>query len=121
MDVITHIIAPADWQAAQAAGEYCAASLASEGFIHCSTPAQVDRVWQFLYADQPDLLVLTIDPARLTSPLKYEGGVDLDEQFPHIYGPLNLDAVARVDPIGRQGRRAVWPAHIQVHVATDRA
>ncbi len=49
------------------------------------------------YAGQPGLVLLVIDPARLTSELRWEPGVDLaTELFPHIYGPINLDAVVHV-------------------------
>jgi uncharacterized protein (DUF952 family) len=36
-----------------------------------------------------------VDPARLTAPLKYERATDVGDEFPHIYGLLNLDAVTR--------------------------
>jgi uncharacterized protein (DUF952 family) len=46
-----------------------------------------------IFRGSGDLLLLVVDPARLTAPLKYERATDVAAEFPHIYGPLNLDAV----------------------------
>jgi uncharacterized protein (DUF952 family) len=96
-DYILHATFRTSWSAAQKAGAYTADSLASEGFIHCSKGDQILRVANLLFAGQHGLVVLVIDPARLISELRWEPGVDLTtELFPHIYGPINLDAVVRV-------------------------
>lgn len=94
---ILHATTRSAWSAAQQSGEYAADSLAGEGFIHCSKPEQILRVADLLYAGQHGLVLLVIDPARLSSELRWEPGVDLaTELFPHVYGPINLDAVAEV-------------------------
>ena len=101
---IIHITSRKAWSDAQKAGEYTAPSLSSEGFIHCSTPAQIVPVAEKFYKGQSGLALLVIDPTRLSSDLKWEppfdgappAGVDSAELFPHIYGPINLDAVIRV-------------------------
>jgi uncharacterized protein (DUF952 family) len=96
-NTILHATSQASWAAAQKAGAYIADSLAEAGFIHCSTPEQILRVANALYAGQRDLVLLVIDPSRLTAELRWEPGVDLEpELFPHVYGPINLDAVVRV-------------------------
>lgn len=96
-DIILHITHKQDWDAAQQNGFYTVPSLASEGFIHCSTPSQVVAVAERFYAGQTGLVLLILDPARIRSEVKYEPGTDKpDELFPHIYGTLNLDAVTRV-------------------------
>jgi uncharacterized protein (DUF952 family) len=93
--MIVHIVERRIWEAAQQAGAYCAASLATEGFIHASRPEQVLMVANRFYRGVPDLLLLWIDPQRLLVPLRYEASDG--EIFPHIYGALNLDSVIRVD------------------------
>ncbi len=93
---ILHITTRAAWDAAQHGGEYRADSLHREGFIHCSTPAQVVRTAHRFYRGQHDLVLLLIDSAELQADLRYEAA-DHD-LFPHIYGPLNLDAVLDVLP-----------------------
>jgi uncharacterized protein (DUF952 family) len=85
------------WSAAEASGGYAADSLAKEGFIHCSKADQILRVADLVFAGQHGLVLLVIDPARLSSELRWEPGADLaTELFPHIYGPINLDAVVDV-------------------------
>jgi len=99
--MIFHITSRTDWEAAQARGEYIAESLATEGFIHCSTISQVIPVANNFYKDQDSLLLLMIEPTLLSSTLKWEApsggtpppGVPVGDQFPHVYGPINLDAV----------------------------
>lgn len=91
---ILHITRKADWRAALDAGVYSADSLATEGFIHCSTAEQVARTANKFYAGQADLALLHIDTDRLAAELRWEAADG--DQFPHIYGPLNLDAVQAV-------------------------
>lgn len=93
--MITHILSGEDWAAAQKSGEYLA-HMDVDGFIHCSTPAQVLDTANRYYASRRDLLLLWIDPHSVKPEIRWEaaGG----ESFPHIYGPLNLDAVTRVTP-----------------------
>lgn len=96
-DTILHITTQTAWQAAQQAGEYIAPSLDTEGFIHCSTADQVVAVAERFYAGQRGLVLLILDSSRVRPQVKYEPGADKpDELFPHVYGPINLDAVTRV-------------------------
>jgi uncharacterized protein (DUF952 family) len=94
--MILHITSRAEWEAAQRQGVYAADSLAAEGFIHCSTPAQVLGPANAFFRGQAGLVLLQIDPSRLMSPLVYEDLYAGGQDFPHIYGPLNLDAVTGV-------------------------
>jgi uncharacterized protein (DUF952 family) len=104
---IFHLTSRTSWLAAQKAGAYTADSLAGEGFIHCSRVDQVLRVADTFFAGQHGLAILTIDLSRLTSELRWEPGTDLvTELFPHVYGPINLDAVVLVSDFepGADGR-----------------
>lgn len=94
--MLLHIISPTEWQQALTAGEYRPASLADEGFIHCSTPEQVLTPANSFYHGQAGLQLLCIDPALLQAKLVYEDCYETGMQFPHIYGPLNLDAVYKI-------------------------
>jgi uncharacterized protein (DUF952 family) len=98
MQRILHITQRAAWERAQAEGSYRSDSLASEGFIHCMTEGQVAWVADKFFKGQSDLVLLDIDEAKLASPLRYESPPGKEETFPHIYGPLNLDAVVQVEP-----------------------
>ncbi|HVX44311.1 MAG TPA: DUF952 domain-containing protein [Mycobacteriales bacterium] len=106
MASIYHIASAADWQQAQEAGEYRISTrgrtLEEEGFIHASAAHQVERTANAFYAGLPDLLVLEIDSTRVVPEIRYERAAGTDEDFPHIYAPLNADAVTRTLPL-RQG------------------
>ncbi|GAA0458507.1 glutathione S-transferase [Paractinoplanes deccanensis] len=97
--MILHIVPRAAWEAAQAAGVYEGDTLATQGFIHCSTEHQVHRPATALFHGRDDLLLLVIDEARLPVPLTWEEGDPPDPEgrpFPHLYAALPLDAVAAV-------------------------
>lgn len=101
---ILHITTRKAWIEATRTGAYSAPSLETEGFIHGSTLKQLLPVAGKFYRGQTGLVVLEIDPARLSSELKWEPpsgggpppGVPEGEAFPHVYGPINLDAVIQV-------------------------
>ncbi|WP_030147275.1 DUF952 domain-containing protein [Streptomyces sp. NRRL S-455] len=102
---ILHITERSLWDAAREHGEYRMSThgrtLAQEGFIHCSTRGQLPSVAAFLYdscEDPDELVVLVVDPGRLDVPVKYEAPEPGAEKFPHVYGPIPVDAVVRVEP-----------------------
>jgi uncharacterized protein (DUF952 family) len=99
MENIYHVTTKKNWEEAQSAGFYFTASIEKEGFIHCSKKDQVSGVLERYYRGQKDLLLLTIDPAKVVAPLRYELAPSVNQEFPHIYGTLNLDAVINVESI----------------------
>jgi glutathione S-transferase len=100
MALIYHIALDRDWRDAQAAGEYRVSTrgrtLEEEGFIHCSDAHQVAAVANSFYTGAAGLVLLTIDSDRLSSELRYERVAGADEAFPHVHGPLDVNAVIRV-------------------------
>lgn len=96
MALIYHVTTKDDWEAAKKKGFYTAVSLETEGFIHTSEAGQVKGVLQRYYRGKINLIKLVIDTQKLTSELKYELAPSVNEYFPHIYGPINLDAVIEV-------------------------
>ncbi|GAA1584096.1 DUF952 domain-containing protein [Kribbella sancticallisti] len=114
MALILHLAAVDEWEAARQAGSY---RMSTRGkslddgatFIHASRPEQVGMVANFVYADATEpLCLLVIDTERLVSAVCDEDLDGIGISFPHIYGPLNLDAVVDVRPYDRaaDGR---WP------------
>ena len=101
IESIFHIALASDWDTAKNSPQYTVNSLKHEGFIHCSTRSQVIPVANAFFKGNTGLILLEIDPRRLKSPLKYEepqpkiSGFKDDETFPHIYGPINTDAVIK--------------------------
>ncbi|MCX6026165.1 MAG: DUF952 domain-containing protein [Chloroflexi bacterium] len=67
--------------------------MAGEGFIHCSTIAQLAAVAERHFAGRADVVVLRIDPACLSAPVRYELS-EPGQLFPHLYSALEFDAVA---------------------------
>jgi uncharacterized protein (DUF952 family) len=99
MKTILHITTRAAWESAKLGGAYEAPSLTTEGFIHCSTLQQVVATANAFFRGARDLVLLVIDEASVTAHVKHEPpaeGGRSDALFPHLYGPLNLDAVVRV-------------------------
>jgi len=95
--VIVRIARETDWERAQTEGLYAPPELERDGFIHLSKPEQVSGPANALYSDEHGLALLWIDPARLEAELSYEPPAPgAPVTFPHLYGPLNLDAVVGV-------------------------
>ena len=95
MALILHIVSEEGWK--QADEYYRHPSLESDGYIHCSKPTQVVAVANAnaeVLAEASPLLLLCIDSERVESEIKYEGLHE--EEYPHIYGPLNVDSVLDV-------------------------
>ncbi len=116
--MILHLTAKTEWDAAPADQPYAPAAAASDGFIHCTAGdellLQIANRW---YKDRPgEYLVLSIDETKLTAPVKWEppeppappappeavaeygspAAAEPQIAFPHIYGPINRDAIAGV-------------------------
>lgn len=99
MAIIYHITTQPEWNAAQEKGNYESASLKEEGFIHCSLQEQVPGVLERYFKGKNDLVKLTIETDKLKSQLIYEWSPSIADTFPHIYGPINTDAVVAVEKI----------------------
>jgi uncharacterized protein (DUF952 family) len=89
--IVYHIVIPEVWEAFDTQ-LYRAASLATEGFIHCSFAHQLDAVIKRYYSDAKSIVVLEIDTDRLMSRVLAEPSTG-SEIYPHIYGPINHDAI----------------------------
>ena len=106
-----HLALREDWEEAVTSGaDYqrstLGASLDEVGFIHCSFADQVQRIADLVYRDRTDVLLLVIDPTLVGVEVRVENLEGGEDEFPHLYGPLPIDAVVRVEPVGvgRDGR-----------------
>lgn len=102
MSLIYHIVPAADWAQQADQPTYEAGSLQTEGFIHLSQQEQVAGTLRRYYTNVPDLLLLHVDTDKLMHELKYEVATN-GEQFPHLYGPLNKEAIVAIEPINFVG------------------
>lgn len=101
--LLYHLALEAEWLAgAGDASDYdrstVGRSLDDVGFIHLCHARQLQAVADDFYRGRGDVLLLTIDPERLSSPVTVEG----DGGYPHLHGTLPREAVLRVDPVGLQ-------------------
>lgn len=120
--MIYHITTYPTVAGAQQQGVFRTDSLDNEGFIHFSTAQQLLRVANAFYREVPDLVVLLVDETQLTSPLVWEAPVHpasdaaLDappqEQFPHLYGALNLSAIVDIVPLTADASGFVLPSGV---------
>jgi uncharacterized protein (DUF952 family) len=106
-DRIFHIATAADWRRTLGTGTYTTSTvgrtLDEEGFIHASRRDQVQGVFDRYYTGLgEDLVLLTIDPARLSGAEVRVEAVG-DDTYPHVYGPINRAAVIDVVPLNRSG------------------
>lgn len=94
--MLFHIAAKSDWDT-RGGESYQPAGLAGEGFVHCSTASQLVRTANALFSGREDLLLITIEPSALTSALVWEDLYGAGEDFPHVYGPIDHDAIESVE------------------------
>ena len=97
---IIYKIAPRDlWAQAEQAGSFTGAPVdIADGYIHFSTATQVRETAAKHFADQQDLLLISVNTSALGATLKFEvsrGGA----LFPHLYGELPLAAVLKAEPL----------------------
>jgi uncharacterized protein (DUF952 family) len=100
-----HLALARDWDAALQVGEYTVSTLgrtlADEGFIHLSRADQWVGVRERFYSAVTEpLVLLVIDPEKLTAEVRDDAVSGLDDTFPHLDGPLAVDAVVEVRALG---------------------
>jgi uncharacterized protein (DUF952 family) len=98
-DYIYHVTTLEQWTEAQQLGHYDSDTLATEGFIHCSTLPQVAGVLERYYKGKTGLVKLKIEKSKIERALIFELASSINEVFPHIHGALNLDAIVEVTEI----------------------
>ncbi|MFF1477973.1 DUF952 domain-containing protein [Streptomyces sp. NPDC058301] len=104
--MIFHVVPGPQWTGA-GPGPYAPASLAAEGFVHCSADlASALAVANARYGDAPaPLLLLSVDEAALSAEVRWEGK---GQAFPHVYGPIEREAVVAVAELRREAGGGRW-------------
>lgn len=103
MPIIYHVTSAKAWNEAKQKTSlsnqeafYEHPSLQAEGFIHCSQEHQVPGVIKRYFSGQQDLVKLVIDTEKLTSKYVFDWSSSIQDTFPHIYGPINSNAIIDV-------------------------
>jgi len=91
--IIIHIVDAGTWEKNKGKPQYFGDTLKSQGFIHCCLPEQVDEVLKNWFPGREDLIFLEIETDKLTAPLEFENLEGGEERFPHVYGPINNEAI----------------------------
>lgn len=94
--MIYHIATPEAWSKALQNGFYQPDAYAEEGFVHACKATQIEGVLQRHFTVTEGLLVLHIDEHRLTAPHSFVFSETVNDEFPHIFGNINLNAVEEV-------------------------
>jgi uncharacterized protein (DUF952 family) len=94
--MLFHIVDREEWLYAAKCGTYQSSSLISEGFIHCSDIHKIVDVANQYFRGVRNLVLLVIDEDKVLAEIKWEDLGGFNYEYPHIYGPLNLDAVISV-------------------------
>lgn len=97
--MIYHVTDKESWDKAIQNDSYINPSLELEGFIHMSTKSQVAGVLERYFKNSKNLLLLHVDEQLLKAEIRYELSPSLQEEFPHVYGAINLDAVVNVESL----------------------
>ena len=99
-DITYHGVPEPYWSTLDPTEPYVPPDFERDGFIHCTDGREAisTTLTQYYKEDAGDWLVLSIDKSRIVAPVKYEDPAGI---FPHVYGPLNRDAIVDVQPIGR--------------------
>ena len=101
---IHHLALAPEWHAALSGDRLYRRSsvdrtLEQEGFVHCSFPEQVQQTADKYYRDRADVVLLTIEPALVDAEIRHENTSGGTELFPHVYGPIPVDAVVAARPV----------------------
>lgn len=118
--MIYHLVTEPDFRAQLAGAVYLPSNLSDDGFVHCALEPSVIPVANDYYAGASDrLLLLEIDPRRLASETRYEtaapkagGGsshLTSAPRFPHVYGPIEKEAITGVGVLRRTAGGYEWP------------
>jgi uncharacterized protein (DUF952 family) len=95
--VIFHLTTPAEWATARERGSVSPPSLATEGFVHCSTADQLEGTIARHFAGVDELVLLRLHEEPLGEDLRWEESRP-GERYPHLYRAIGLDEVAEVIP-----------------------
>lgn len=92
--IVFHIVKASQWLNFKANQVYEEKSLESERFLHCCTFEQILHVANNnLKKINEDLLVVCLNTDYLSSELIWEKNEKNGMIFPHLYGPINKEAV----------------------------
>jgi len=94
--MIYHITTEGDWEGQETKTEFVPSDYQREGFVHCCMESQLAGVRERYFRGKHGLVLLHLDESKLKSTLRFEASTN-SEKFPHLYGPINLEAVVKAE------------------------
>lgn len=64
-----------------------------DGFIHCSSRAQLETTAARYFSAEPEFVVVALDTGLISAEIRWEPASN-GELFPHVFGDLSIGAVA---------------------------
>ncbi|MGG3523487.1 DUF952 domain-containing protein [Bacillus pseudomycoides] len=110
--MITKVMEKSEWEVAKAKGNIMEASLMQEGFIHCSFLEQSLQVAEKHFSTEMELVLLVINPSLVEVEIKYELASN-GQNYPHIYGTVNANAVVKVVELQKENGGYVLPVELE--------
>lgn len=89
--LIYHIAQLSEWTRAKEQGFYSTATFKIDGYIRCLLREQILDMAQEYFLHIKDLLLLEISEMNVIPKIGYKKFNG--KEFPHVYGPLNLNSV----------------------------
>ena len=108
--MIYHIASINEWEQREGYDDYAPSRFAQDGFIHCSTDKQVQRIANSLFKDHDEVWLLFIDEAAESSFIKHENLEGGTELFPHIYRELSKSSIVKKMKWKRSSQGFVFPS-----------
>ncbi|HLB22870.1 MAG TPA: DUF952 domain-containing protein [Dehalococcoidia bacterium] len=108
MSITYHLVAAEYFRDCDSSAPYVPPGFLDEGFIHCTDGEQnmADTANRYYRDERRMFVVLAIEKAAVTADIRYEDEAGI---YPHIYGPLNRDAIVAVLPILREADGTFLP------------
>jgi uncharacterized protein (DUF952 family) len=113
MAIIYHLVTAAHWQSQYNHESYFSPTFEQEKFIHTSYSKQLNATANRYYSHENELIILHIETDKLQSELKVEFSNSVAQNFPHVYGGINLTAIIRVEYISRLPH-SDWEIHVDM-------
>lgn len=111
-DSLIHATTRELWEAQSASGTYVPPGFEGEGFIHCCHRGQLDRVLRDYFGNAETVTLLIIDATRVVPEIKYEVSPTTGDDYPHIYGPLDVSAVIEAIDVVRDSPTWATPTDL---------
>ncbi|WP_459502939.1 DUF952 domain-containing protein [Bacillus sp. C1] len=110
--MITKVMKKSEWEIAKIKGNIMEASLLQEGFIHCSFSEQALKVAEKHFSTEMELVLLVIEPSLVDAEIKYECASN-GQDYPHIYGTINTNAIVKVIELQKENDVYVLPVELE--------